>query len=65
MAVERTLLLIAGITGYTRFMKLHAVSLAHAHDMVSRLIETVIDADAASPAPNSIPTRAPRPSPAA
>lgn len=44
MAVQRTLLLIADITGYTRFMKLHAVSLAHAHDVVSRLIETVIDA---------------------
>ena len=44
MAVQPTLLLIADIAGYTRFMKLHAVSLAHAHDIVSRLIETVIDA---------------------
>lgn len=66
MAVERTLLLIADIGGYTRFMKLHAVSLAHAHDMVSRLIETVIDAarpeltlaSNATPAPiRSPPTR--------
>jgi len=44
MSVQPTLLLIADIGGYTRFMKLHAVSLAHAHDVVSRLIETVIDA---------------------
>lgn len=44
MAVEPALLLIADIGGYTRFMKLHAVSLAHAHDVVSRLIESVIDA---------------------
>lgn len=44
MVVQPTLLLIADIAGYTRFMKLHAVSLAHAHDIVSRLIETVIDA---------------------
>ena len=44
MTVQPTLLLIADIGGYTRFMKLHAVSLAHAHDIVSRLIETVIDA---------------------
>jgi class 3 adenylate cyclase len=44
VAVQPTLLLIADIAGYTRFMKLHAVSLAHAHDVVSRLIETVIDA---------------------
>ncbi|MEO8488129.1 MAG: DUF2652 domain-containing protein [Betaproteobacteria bacterium] len=44
MSVQPTLLLIADIAGYTRFMKLHTVSLAHAHDIVSRLIETVIDA---------------------
>jgi hypothetical protein len=44
MPVQPTLLLIADIAGYTRFMKLHAVSLAHAHDIVSRLLETVIDA---------------------
>ena len=44
MSVQPTLLLIADIAGYTRFMKLHAVSLAHAHDIVSRLLETVIDA---------------------
>ncbi|HEY8242540.1 MAG TPA: DUF2652 domain-containing protein [Casimicrobiaceae bacterium] len=44
MAVHPTLLLIADIAGYTRFMKLHTVSLAHAHDIVSRLLETIIDA---------------------
>ena len=44
MAVQPALLLIADIAGYTRFMKLHAFSLAHAHDLVSQLLETVIDA---------------------
>ena len=44
MSVHSSLLLIADIAGYTRFMRLHAVSLAHAHDVVSQLIESVIDA---------------------
>lgn len=44
MTARPTLLLIADIAGYTRFMKLHTMSLVHAHDIVSRLIETVIDA---------------------
>jgi hypothetical protein len=44
MSVQPTLLLIADIAGYTRFMKLHTMSLVHAHDIVSRLLETVIDA---------------------
>ncbi|MEO8537883.1 MAG: DUF2652 domain-containing protein, partial [Betaproteobacteria bacterium] len=39
-----TLLLIADIGGYTRFMKFHRASLAHAQDIVARLLEVVIDA---------------------
>lgn len=40
----RALLLIADIGGYTRFMTVHRVNLAHAHDVVSQLLEAVIDA---------------------
>lgn len=43
MAAEPTLLLIADIAGYTRFMKFHTMSLVHAHEIVSKLLETVID----------------------
>src|SRR5262245_57736255 len=43
-AVQPTLLLIADIGGYTRFMKLHDWSLVHAQDVVGRLLEAVIDA---------------------
>jgi hypothetical protein len=35
---------IADIGGYTRFMKMHRTSLAHAQDIVSRLLEAVVDA---------------------
>jgi hypothetical protein len=48
MAVQPTLLLIADIAGYTKFMKLHFMSLVHAQDIVAKLLEAVIDA--ASPA---------------
>lgn len=44
MAVERGLLLIADIAGYTRFMEFHRTDLAHAQDVVARLLEAVIDA---------------------
>ncbi len=44
MADSRTLLLIADIGGYTRFMNYHRFSLAHAQDTVGRLLETLIDA---------------------
>lgn len=40
----RALLLIADIGGYTRFMRLHRLSLAHAQDNTSRLLEATIDA---------------------
>ncbi len=46
MAVQPTLLLIADIAGYTRFMKLHFMSLIHAQDVVAQLLEAVIDAAA-------------------
>ncbi|CAM3441008.1 DUF2652 domain-containing protein [Corallococcus sp. ZKHCc1 1396] len=44
MAIEKALLLIADIGGYTRFMKHHRFSLAHAQDTVAQLLEAVIDA---------------------
>ncbi|MEO9135224.1 MAG: DUF2652 domain-containing protein [Casimicrobiaceae bacterium] len=44
MAVQSTLLLIADIAGYTRFMKLHDTSLVHAQQVIAQLLESVIDA---------------------
>jgi Protein of unknown function (DUF2652) len=44
MAVGRALLVIADIRGYTPFMRLHRTSLAHAQDVVARLLEAMIDA---------------------
>jgi len=44
MQVQSTLMLIADIGGYTRFMKFHAASLIHAQEIVGQLLETVIDA---------------------
>ena len=44
MAVQPTLLLIADIAGYTRFMKMHDTSLAHAQQIIADLLEAVIDA---------------------
>jgi uncharacterized protein DUF2652 len=38
------LLVIADIGGYTRFMKMHRTSLAHAQENTSRLLEAIIDA---------------------
>ena len=43
MAVQPTLLLIADIAGYTKFMKLHFMSLVHAQDVVAKLLEAVIN----------------------
>ena len=40
----RALLLIADIGGYTRFMRLHRMSLVHAQDNTTRLLEATIDA---------------------
>jgi hypothetical protein len=44
MPVVRALFLIADIGGYTRFMRLHRLSLAHAQENTARLLEAVIDA---------------------
>src|SRR5881296_163098 len=44
MSVQRAVLLIADISGYTRFMKNHRMSLAHAQDIVGRLLEAIVDA---------------------
>ncbi len=40
----RALLVIADIGGYTRFMKVHRINLAHAQYVVGRLLEATIDA---------------------
>jgi uncharacterized protein DUF2652 len=44
VAIQPTFLLIADIGGYTRFMKFHQASLAHAQEIVAQLLEAVIDA---------------------
>ena len=44
VAIQPTFLLIADIGGYTRFMKFHRASLAHAQDIVAQLLEAIIDA---------------------
>jgi hypothetical protein len=44
MAIERVLMLIADIGGYTRFMNVHRLSLAHAQEVVGRLLDAVIEA---------------------
>jgi hypothetical protein len=44
MSIQPTLMLIADIAGYTKFMKFHSASLAHAQEVVARLLEVVIDA---------------------
>lgn len=40
---ERALLVIADIGGYTKFMKIHRVNLAHAQVIIAMLLEAVID----------------------
>lgn len=42
--MARAFLLIADIGGYTRFMKVHRVNLAHAQYVVAQLLESLIDA---------------------
>jgi hypothetical protein len=41
---HRALLLIGDIGGYTRFMRLHKLSLAHAQENTAKLLEAMIDA---------------------
>ncbi len=43
MAIQKALLLIADIGGYTRFMKVHRLNLAHAQLAVASLLEAVLD----------------------
>lgn len=43
MAVQRALLLLADIVGYTRFMRLHRINLAHSQDITQRLLEAMVD----------------------
>ncbi|HEX8701366.1 MAG TPA: hypothetical protein VF815_21245 [Myxococcaceae bacterium] len=43
MAIDKALLLIADIGGYTRFMKEHRFGLSHAQDTIAELLEPVID----------------------
>jgi len=47
MAVQPTFMLIADIAGYTRFMKFHRASLAHAQEIIAQLLEAVINATSA------------------
>jgi hypothetical protein len=44
MAIQRAILLIADIGGYTRFMKVHRYNLTHAQNTVALLLETILDA---------------------
>jgi len=44
MSQRPALLLIADIGGYTAFVRSHRTSLAHAQDVVARLLEAMIDA---------------------
>ena len=41
--MTQALLVIADIGGYTRFMKVHRINLAHAQHIVAQLLEAVID----------------------
>ena len=38
---SRALLVIADVGGYTRFMRLHRISIAHAQENVARLLSQV------------------------
>jgi class 3 adenylate cyclase len=42
--MARAVFVIADIGGYTRFMKVHRINLAHAQYVVAQLLESVIDA---------------------
>jgi hypothetical protein len=42
--VERALLMIADIGGYTQYMRLHRMSLAHSQEITGRLLEAMVHA---------------------
>jgi len=44
MDIKPAILVIADISGYTRFLKLHALSMIHAEQVISDLLESVINA---------------------
>lgn len=44
MPAERALLLLADIAGYTKFMRLHRMNLAHSQEITRRLLESMLDA---------------------
>jgi hypothetical protein len=41
---ERALLLLADVAGYTEFMRLHRLNLAHSQEITRRLLESMLDA---------------------
>lgn len=41
---ERALLMLADIAGYTEFMRLHRLNLAHSQEITRRLLESMLDA---------------------
>jgi hypothetical protein len=41
---ERALLMLADIAGYTEFMRLHRLNLAHSQEITQRLLESMLDA---------------------
>src|SRR5579884_1436660 len=41
---EQALLLLADIAGYTQFMRLHRLNLAHSQEVTRRLLESMLDA---------------------
>ncbi len=41
---ERALLMLADIAGYTEFMRLHRLNLAHSQEITQRLLEAMLDA---------------------
>jgi hypothetical protein len=41
---ERALLMLADIAGYTEFMRLHRLNLAHSQEVTQRLLESMLDA---------------------
>ncbi len=43
MELKQAALVIADISGYTRFMKFHSMSLVHAEEIITELLEAVID----------------------
>ena len=44
MEIKGAYLILADISGYTRFVKIHRASILHAEEIVTELMEAVIDA---------------------